>query len=66
MIQKRITHCHAWIDAFLQTEEAGSLQQYGSLDKLIAAAPDTATPADIESMQTADEDASSGDADSQE
>ncbi len=51
MIQKRIKHCHAWIDAFMKTEEAGSLQAYGSLDALIQAKPDTATPSDIESIR---------------
>ena len=65
-IQKRIAHCHRWIDGFLDTEEAGSLRQYGTLDKLIVADPRMPSPADIESMQTADGDASSDDDDSQE
>lgn len=30
-----IQHCHKWIDTFIQTDEAESLKQYGSLQKLI-------------------------------
>lgn len=30
-----IQHCHKWIDTFIQSDEAGSLKQYGSLQKLI-------------------------------
>ena len=56
MIQKRIAHCHKWIDAFLKKEEAGSLQHHGSLEALIAMSPHAAVPADIELMQTADDD----------
>ncbi len=48
MLRKRIEHCHHWIDSFLQTEEAGSLHQHASLDKVIAAVERAATPADIE------------------
>jgi hypothetical protein len=56
MIQKRIAHCHAWIDAFMQTEEAGSLQAFRSLAQLVAADPSTATPADIESSSMEESD----------
>lgn len=53
MLQKRISHCHAWIDAFMRTEEAGSLQQYATLDQLIAAADSMVSqPADIDSTRT--------------
>jgi len=47
MIQKRIAHCHTWIDAFMQTEEAGSLRQYGSLMRLLDACPIALTPPDV-------------------
>jgi hypothetical protein len=66
MLQKRIAHCHAWIDAFMQTEEAGSLQAFRSLDKLVAADSGTAIPADIESVNTEDADAASDDEDTEE
>ena len=64
IIQKRIAHCHKWIDSFLQSEEAGSLQQYGSLDKLIGADSRMATPADFDSMRTDEVDSDSEDVDS--
>jgi len=66
MIQKRIGHCHAWIDAFMKTEEAGSLQAFGSLDKLVAADSSTAIPADIESVSTAEEEDASDEEAAQE
>jgi transposase len=47
MIQKRIAHCHAWIDTFMRTDEAGSLRQYGSLMKLVDADPVTRPPPDL-------------------
>jgi len=47
MIQKRIAHCHAWINAFIQTEEAGSLRQYGSLMQLVDADPRATLPSDL-------------------
>jgi len=56
MIQSRIAHCHTWIDAFMQTEEAGSLQAFKSLAQLVAADSNTATPADIESSSTEEDD----------
>jgi transposase len=65
MIQKRIHHCHKWIDAFMQTEEAGSLQAFGSLDNLVAAGSGTSAPADIESVSTEDA-LASADADMEE
>jgi hypothetical protein len=34
LCQKQISHCHKWIDAFMQSEEGGSLQQFGSLQVL--------------------------------
>ena len=63
MIQKRIAHCRKWIDAFLQTEEAGSLKQHGSLEALIALSPNAAAPADIELMHTAEDDGDNTDED---
>jgi len=48
MIQTRIDHCHRWIDAFMQTDEAGSLRQYGTLDNLIAARSQVPIPSDID------------------
>jgi len=47
MIQKRIAHCHTWIDAFMHTEEAGSLRQYGSLMRLVDTGPITMPPPDL-------------------
>lgn len=32
---KAINHCHEWMNAFLQTDEAGDLQQFGSLQNII-------------------------------
>jgi len=66
MVQKRIAHCHGWIDAFMSGEEAGSLQAYGSLDKLVAADPSTAAPDDIASADTEDADSATDDADMEE
>jgi hypothetical protein len=34
LCQKQIQHCHAWIDKFMQSEEGGSLQQFGTLQAL--------------------------------
>jgi transposase len=34
LCQKQIQHCHAWIDEFMQSEEGGSLQQFGTLQVL--------------------------------
>jgi transposase len=47
MIQKRIDHCHRWIHEFLQTEEAGSLRPFGSLQQLIATSSNTPMPSDL-------------------
>ena len=52
MIQKRIKRCHKWIDRFLQTEEAGSLQAFSSLDNLIAATSQQQHPSDIDAVCT--------------
>ena len=65
IIQKRIQHCHSWIDAFLLTEEAGSLQQYKSLDALLAVDPSMPTPSDIESASIAEVDIDTDEEDSQ-
>ena len=35
LCQKQIAHCHAWIDRFMQSEEGGSLQQFGTLQSLL-------------------------------
>ena len=35
LCQKQIAHCHAWIERFMQSEEGGSLQQFGSLQALL-------------------------------
>jgi hypothetical protein len=34
LCQTQIQHCHAWIERFMQSEESGSLQQFGSLQVL--------------------------------
>ena len=47
VIQKRIAHCHRWIHEFLQTEEAGSLRPFGSLQQLIATSSNTPMPSDL-------------------
>ena len=47
MIQKRIDHCHRWINDFLQSEEAGSLRQFGSLQQLIVASSNAPLPSDL-------------------
>jgi len=49
MIQKRIAHCHTWIDAFMQTDEAGALRQYDSLMQLVHTGPITMPPPDLSS-----------------
>jgi transposase len=49
MIQKRIAHCHKWINDFLQTDDAGSLKTFSTLENLIAADSSTPQPTDIES-----------------
>jgi hypothetical protein len=56
MIEKRIAHCHAWIDAFMQTEEAGSLCAFGTLDKLVAAHGNSPAPLDIDSSSVQEND----------
>jgi hypothetical protein len=65
MIQSRIQHCHAWIDAFLQTEEAGSLRAYKSLDHLVSVDPGPTISTDMEgiSIEEADENETDGAAD---
>jgi DDE superfamily endonuclease/Winged helix-turn helix len=35
LCQKQIAHCHAWIQRFMQSEEGGSLQQFGTLQALL-------------------------------
>ena len=35
LCQKQIAHCHAWIERFMQSEEGGSLQQFGTLHALM-------------------------------
>jgi hypothetical protein len=35
LCQKQIAHCHAWIERFMQSEEGGSLQQFGTLEALM-------------------------------
>ena len=35
LCQKQIAHCHAWIERFMQSEEGGSLQQFGTLKALM-------------------------------
>ena len=52
MIQKRIKRCHKWIDRFLQTDEAGSLKTYSSLDRVIAATAQQQQPFDIDAVRT--------------
>ena len=34
LCQKQISHCHAWIEQFMQSEEGGSLQQFATLAAL--------------------------------
>jgi hypothetical protein len=34
LCQKQIHHCHAWIEHFMQSEQGGSLQQFGTLHAL--------------------------------
>jgi len=34
LCQKHIRHCHTWIEQFMQSEEGGSLQQFGTLAAL--------------------------------
>jgi transposase len=35
LCQKQIQHCHGWIERFMQSEEGGNLQQFGSLQALM-------------------------------
>jgi len=35
LCQKQIRHCHTWIEEFMQSEEGGSLQQFGTLAALL-------------------------------
>ena len=49
MIQKRIDHAHKWINKFMLTDDAGSLESYSTLENLIAADPTMPRPIDIES-----------------
>jgi hypothetical protein len=35
LCQKEISHCHAWIQRFMQSEKGGSLQQFGNLQALM-------------------------------
>jgi hypothetical protein len=34
LCQKQISHCHAWIERFMQSEEGSSLQQFATLAAL--------------------------------
>ena len=34
LCQKQISHCHAWIERFMKSEECGSLQQFATLQAL--------------------------------
>jgi hypothetical protein len=35
LCQKQIRHCHTWIEQFMQSQEGGSLQQFGTLAALL-------------------------------
>ena len=35
LCRKEIAHCHKWIETFMQSEEGGSLQQFGTLQSLM-------------------------------
>jgi transposase len=35
LCQKQISHCHAWIEQFMQSEEGDNLQQFGTLQTLM-------------------------------
>ncbi len=35
LCQKQIRHCHTWIEQFMQSEQGGSLQQFGTLEALM-------------------------------
>ncbi len=35
LCRKEIAHCHKWIETFMQSEEGGSLQQFGTLQALM-------------------------------
>jgi hypothetical protein len=55
-ICKCIEHCHKWIDAFLKTEEAGSLKQYETLTSLVDKLDLNATmPSDVENIVVVEE-----------
>jgi transposase len=65
LCQKQISHCHAWIERFMQSEGGGSLHQFGTLQSLmpLAAAlsktgdltPDTVPLAEAEEDDEDDE-----------
>ena len=50
LCRKEIAHCHKWIETFMQSEEGGSLQQFGTLQALmplsgaLSEADDVASP----------------------
>ena len=35
LCQKQTRHCHTWIEQLMQSEEGGSLQQFGTLQSLL-------------------------------
>ena len=35
LCQKQIQHCHGWMERLMQSEEGGSLHQFGSLQVLL-------------------------------
>ena len=48
LCEKVITHCHKWIDAFMQSENGGSLKRFKDLDALTKAVHPSKDAEDIE------------------
>ncbi len=53
LCRKEIAHCHKWIDAFMQSEEGGSLQQFKTLQALMPLAAALSDVSDVPSSTAA-------------
>ena len=53
LCSKEIAHCHKWIDAFMQSDEGGSLQQFKTLRALMPLSGALSEASDVTSSDAA-------------
>jgi transposase len=58
---KVISHCHKWIDTFMQSADGGSLQRFADLNELIAAHAESQTADDTPEDSVPSDEEDSGD-----